>query len=120
MDNNSYNGNQNLKQIGFTIEYTADNVKEILTCKDDPIYFIKTYCKIVSLDSESLIPFDLFPYQERFSNALQDNRRVLSMQPRQSGKCVFKNTKYKVKNKTTGEIHYVTAEEFHELAKKKL
>ena len=86
MDNNSYNGNQNLKQIGFTIEYTADNVKEILTCKDDPIYFIKKYCKIVSLDSEALIPFELFPYQERFINAMQDNRRVISMQPRQSGK----------------------------------
>lgn len=86
MDNNSYNGNQNLKQIGFAIEYTAENVKEILICKDEPIYFIKKYCKIVSLDSEALIPFDLFPYQERFINALQDNRRVLSMQPRQSGK----------------------------------
>jgi len=86
MDNNSYNGNQNLKQIGFTIEYTADNVKEILTCKDDPIYFIKNYCKIVSLDSEALIPFDLFPYQERVITAINDNNRTLVMTGRQQGK----------------------------------
>ena len=83
---NSYNGNRSLKQIGFAIEYTVEQIQEILKCKDDPIYFIKTYCKIVSLDSELLIPFELYPYQERFINAIQDHRRVISMQPRQMGK----------------------------------
>jgi hypothetical protein len=83
---NSYNGNRSLKQIGFVINYTQDNVTELLKCKDDPIYFIKTYCQIVSLDSEQLIPFELFGYQERFINLIQDNRRVISMQPRQMGK----------------------------------
>ncbi len=83
---NSYNGNRSLKQIGFVINYTQDNVAEILKCKDDPIYFIKTYCQIVSLDSEQLIPFELFGYQEKFINLIQDNRRVISMQPRQMGK----------------------------------
>lgn len=83
---NSYNGNQSLKQIGYEIQYTQENVREILTCKDDPLYFIKTYCKIISLDSELLIPFKLYPYQERFITAMNDNRRIISMQPRQSGK----------------------------------
>lgn len=83
---NSYNGNRSLKQIGFEHEYSLEQIKEILKCKDDPIYFIKTYCKIISLDSEQLVPFDLFPYQEKFINTLQDNRRVISMQPRQMGK----------------------------------
>lgn len=41
---------------------------------------------IVSLDSEMLIPFTLFPYQEKFINTIQENRRVISMQPRQMGK----------------------------------
>lgn len=83
---NSYNGNRSLKQIGYALEYTYEHIQEILKCKDDPIYFIKTYCKIVSLDSEQLVPFDLYPYQEKFINTLQDNRRVISMQPRQMGK----------------------------------
>jgi len=83
---NSYNGNRSLKQIGYTIEYTYDNIQEILKCKDDPIYFITSYCKIVSLDSEMLIPFELFKYQETFINLIQDSRRVISMQPRQMGK----------------------------------
>ncbi len=83
---NSYNGNRSLKQIGYTIEYTYENIQEILKCKDDPIYFITSYCKIVSLDSEMLIPFELFKYQETFINLIQDSRRVISMQPRQMGK----------------------------------
>lgn len=85
---NSYNGNRSLKQIGYNIEYTYENIQEILKCKDDPVYFIKTYCKIVSLDSEMLIPFELFGYQEKFINLIQDNRRVISMQPRQMGKAL--------------------------------
>lgn len=82
----SYNGNRSLKQIGFNIEYTLEQVKEILKCKDDPIYFITTYCKIISLDSEVLISFDLFEYQKKFIQTIQDNRRIISMQPRQMGK----------------------------------
>jgi hypothetical protein len=83
---NSYNGNRSLKQIGYAIQYTQEEVYELLKCKDDPIYFIKEYCKIVSLDSEMLIPFELYPYQEKFINLIQDNRRIISMQPRQMGK----------------------------------
>lgn len=83
---NSYNGNRSLKQIGFAIQYTHDQVQEILKCKDDPVYFIKTYCMIVSLDTELLVPFELFPYQEKFIETIQNNRRIISMQPRQMGK----------------------------------
>jgi len=83
---NSYNGNKSLKQIGYTHQYSYEEVQEMLKCKDDPIYFIKSYCLIVSLDTEILVPFDLYPYQERFINTIQDNRRVISMQPRQMGK----------------------------------
>ncbi len=83
---NSYNGNRSLKQIGYSIQYTYEQVQELMKCKDDPKYFIKTYCKIVSLDSEQLIPFELFGYQEKFIDVIQDNRKVISMQPRQMGK----------------------------------
>lgn len=83
---NSYNGNRSLKQIGFVIQYSYEQVQELLRCKDDPIHFIKTYCKIVSLDSEQLIPFELFKYQENFIDIIQNNRKVISMQPRQMGK----------------------------------
>ena len=82
----SYNGNQNLKQIGYVIQYTHENVQEILKCKDDPIHFIKTYCKIVSLDSEVLVDFELYDYQKKFIELIHNSRRVISKQPRQMGK----------------------------------
>jgi hypothetical protein len=38
----SYNGNPNLKQIGTAISYSAEQVKEIIKCSQDPVYFIET------------------------------------------------------------------------------
>jgi hypothetical protein len=81
----SYNGNPNLKPFGTPVSFTQEQVIEFLKCKADPIYFIKTYCKIVSLDF-GLIPFNLYEYQVRFIKALHTERRIISMQPRQHGK----------------------------------
>ena len=86
VNKNSYNGNRSLKQIGFTIQYTYEQVQELMKCKDDPVYFITTYCQIVSLDSEQFIPFELFEYQKKFIQIIEKNRKVISMQPRQMGK----------------------------------
>jgi len=83
---NTYNGNQSLKQIGFVMDFTSDQVRELLLCKDNPVHFIKNYCVVVSLDTELLIPFNLYPYQEKFIETINEERRVISMQPRQMGK----------------------------------
>jgi hypothetical protein len=42
----SYHGNPNLKSIGYQHDFTKEQIKEMLKCKDDPIYFIETYCQI--------------------------------------------------------------------------
>lgn len=81
----SYNGNPNLKPFGTPVSFTQEQIVEFLKCKADPIYFIETYCKIVSLD-HGLISFKLYDYQKRFVLALHNNRRIISMQPRQHGK----------------------------------
>lgn len=80
-----YLNNPNLKAKNVPIPYTKEQVEEYLKCKNDPIYFVKNYCKIVSLD-HGLINFELYNYQQRFINAIHENNRVISMQPRQSGK----------------------------------
>jgi hypothetical protein len=54
----SYLGNSRLKQIGYNIDYAPEQILEIQRCAEDPIYFIETYCKIVSLD-HGLVPFKL-------------------------------------------------------------
>ena len=80
-----YLGNANLKPAGIGIEFTKEQVKEYMKCAQDPIYFIKKYVKVVSLD-EGLVPFNLYDYQEEIVNAVHNNRFVISKLPRQSGK----------------------------------
>lgn len=80
-----YNGNKLLKAAGVTQEYTKSDISEYIKCKEDPIYFIETYCKVVSLD-HGIVPFKLYPYQKRFILSIHNNRKVISKQARQSGK----------------------------------
>lgn len=109
-----YNGNSSLKRTGTDFAYTEDQVLEIAKCVEDPIYFIDNYCYIVTLDL-GIQPFKLYECQKEKVELIHNNRKVLIMEGRQQGKCVNKMTKYKVRNKSTGETLYVSAEEFHEM-----
>lgn len=80
-----YNSNANLKGAGQAIQFTEDQIKEYVKCSEDPVYFIKTYCKIVTLD-HGLQPFDLYPCQVNKINVIHNNRKVILMEGRQQGK----------------------------------
>jgi len=80
-----YLGNSNLKEIGTQIEFTKEQVEEYIKCSNDPVYFIKKYIKIVTLD-KGLEPFNLYDYQENIVNTIQNNRYVIAKLPRQTGK----------------------------------
>jgi hypothetical protein len=80
-----YLGNPNLKSAGVRISYTQEQLKEYMKCADDPIYFIRNYMKIVSLD-KGLVPFNLYDYQEGIVKTVHDNRFVIAKLPRQTGK----------------------------------
>jgi len=80
-----YNANTSLKAANVSVHFTEDQIKEYIRCANDPVYFIKNYCKIISLD-KGLVPFELFEYQVRFIETIHRENRVVSMQPRQMGK----------------------------------
>jgi hypothetical protein len=80
-----YNSNSNLKAAGVQVEFTQENVQEYLKCSQDPIYFIRNYCYIVTLD-HGLQKFDLYPCQVNKLNIIHNNRRVILMEGRQQGK----------------------------------
>jgi len=80
-----YNANTQLKAAGVKIPFTEEQVKEYLKCKDDPIYFIETYCKIISLD-KGLIDFKLYECQREKVKIIHENRKVILMEGRQQGK----------------------------------
>ena len=85
MVDNVYLGNPNLKKANTKIEFSEENIIEFLKCKDDPVYFAKNYVKIVSLD-EGLVPFNLYPFQEKLVNNFHSNRFNICKMPRQTGK----------------------------------
>ena len=85
MATKNYLGNANLKAINVAIPYTLDQIEEYRKCAADPIYFINTYCKIVTLD-HGLQTFKLYPCQINKINVIHNNRKVILMEGRQQGK----------------------------------
>ncbi len=84
-ENQIYLGNPNLKKANVATNFTPKQVKEFIKCSKDPIYFIKKYIKIVSLD-EGVIPFNLYDFQETMVNRFHEKRFNIAKLPRQSGK----------------------------------
>lgn len=80
-----YNGNTKLKKAGVRQVMTATEQQEFVKCKFDVIYFIKNYVQIISLD-EGVVPFHLFPYQEKMIRHMENNRFSIFMTSRQMGK----------------------------------
>ena len=85
--NETYLGNPNVKRDGVQQAWTPELLKEYKRCMDDPIYFAKKYCKVISLD-KGLVPFELYPYQEKMFNHFNDNRFSIVLACRQSGKSI--------------------------------
>ena len=82
---NQYLGNPNLKKVNTAIDFKPEEVAEVLRCQEDPIYFIRNYIKIVSLD-EGLVPFNMYHFQEEMVSKFHDHRFNIAKLPRQSGK----------------------------------
>lgn len=85
MKNEYYLGNQKLKRVNVPINYSPDEIKEFVRCSRDPIYFIKTYVKIINVD-RGIIPFELYDFQEDMLQVMISNRYSIHKLPRQSGK----------------------------------
>ena len=85
MTDATYLGNPNLKKANVQQEWTKKQLQEYTRCMDDPLYFIQTYVRIVSLD-EGLIPFKMYPFQKEMVGTFHKNRFTICKLPRQSGK----------------------------------
>ena len=83
--NEGYLGNANLKKVGVNISFTEEQAKEFIRCSEEPVYFIRTYVKIVNVD-HGLIPFDMWSFQEDMVRDFHANRFSICKMPRQVGK----------------------------------
>lgn len=80
-----YLGNINLRAVNYNYPYTLFEIKEYIKCKNDPIYFIKNYIKIIHPD-RGLELMQLYPYQEDMIRAYHKDLNVISLTGRQMGK----------------------------------
>ena len=85
MSDNVYLGNPNLKKANTSIEFTKEQIKEYIKCKQDPVYFAQNYVKIVSLD-EGLVPFNMYKFQKKLIRNFHNHRFNICKMPRQTGK----------------------------------
>lgn len=62
----------------------ADIKREILRCGRDPIYFLKTYAKIVH-PTRGLVPFDTYDFQDDLLHKFKEHRFNIILKARQLG-----------------------------------
>jgi len=84
-DYEHYLGNPLLKKSNVPVEWTKEQILEYQKCMEDPLHFIQSYIRIVSLD-EGLVPFTMFPFQKDMVGTIHSNRFTICRMPRQSGK----------------------------------
>ena len=111
-DKQHYRDNINLKRPGVQYEFSKEQIDEYLKCAEDPIYFIKNYMKIISLD-EGIVLFNMYPFQEEMVNTFHENRFSIVRVGRQSGKCTKENSYISIRCKKTGEIQKINIGEFY-------
>jgi len=93
----SYRNNPRIKGTNVHLQYTKEQIEEYMKCKEDPVYFITNYVKVVHVD-RGLVPFNMYDYQIEFIRAMHENRKVLLNTARQVGKCVCHDTTIRVKD----------------------
>ena len=117
---NFIRNNEALKAPNVVEKVTPDErnfrIQEITRCMADPIYFAEKYFTIISPKKGKHI-IEMYPKQKDLVRTMVDKNRIIALASRQVGKCVFSESKIKVRNKTTGEIQILTIEEFTNLQK---
>ena len=87
MASDSYLGNPHVKRDGVQQSFTEEQLFEYKRCMDDPAYFARNYVKVIHLD-KGLVPFNLYPYQEKMFSSFNSNRFNIVLACRQSGKSI--------------------------------
>ena len=80
-----YKGNVLLKRANQDIEWTPELLQEWVKCSEDPIYFVETYMKIITLN-DGLQNFKPYPYQRNMFKSFVENRYTIVTTARQAGK----------------------------------
>lgn len=84
VSNPFYENNTHLLKGDLVYERTDDEIDEWIRCKNDIIYFVEKYCKLMT--PEGIKNVKLRDYQQRYLNHLVKNRLSIYLACRQCGK----------------------------------
>jgi hypothetical protein len=84
-DNMAIRYDDYVKRPNQEVEYTQEMVDEMIKCREDVMYFVTNYVKIVTLDYGEVL-FDPRDYQVETLKILSENRFFIGLWARQSGK----------------------------------
>lgn len=90
-----YENNTKLLKGDLNYERTDEEIQEWLRCKNDIIYFVEKYCKLMT--PEGIKHVKLRDYQRKYLKHLVDHRLSIYLACRQCGKCVLLTTNVKLK-----------------------
>lgn len=82
-----YLGDPDLRRAGNPLRMTGDMAREWRRCRDDIVYFVKNYMRIVHVD-HGMVLFKLWHFQEKMLRNMEYNRFFVSKCPRQVGKSI--------------------------------
>ena len=80
-----------IKRPGSTTNWTPEQVKEIMKCGQDPIYFAQKYYFIVH-PVKGKQNIELYPFQERMINTFKNEKKTIVLSARQIGKALDNET----------------------------
>jgi len=107
-----------IKKANTIQTYTKYEQSEFAKCldpKDGYLHFITNYYYVQSYTGKCL--FKPYDYQIKLLESFHNYDKVVALQPRQSGKCVTRQTGLKIRNKKTGIEEEFTIGDFYELIK---
>ena len=79
-----YENNTKLLKGDLVFQRTQEEIDEWLKCKNDIIYFVEKYCKLMT--PEGIKHVKMRDYQKKYLNHLMDNRLSIYLACRQCGK----------------------------------
>lgn len=91
-------------------------VKIIAKSKRDIIWWAEHFFRIVNM-STGLEIIKLYAKQKELLKFLIDNDRVITLASRQTGKCVYKDSKITIRNKKTGVIEHISVDQLYNSTK---
>lgn len=71
--------------------FTSKDLDDLFRCSFDPVFFIENFVK-VQHPLKGAVPLSLYDFQKRLIDAYHNQRFVISMMARQSGKSVSSTT----------------------------